>query len=105
MRSAAHGSVSDYDPSPFFVTVDPTGVQGTPVAILANSGATGQDETDEYWREYVSVSSDPADDMTFWAIDQYMNGNQSGNCSFRTHIGTGCTWASRIFTCKKGSGC
>jgi len=103
--SAARGSLSDYDPSPFFVTVDPTGAQGTPVPILANSGVSGQDETDQYWGEYVSVSSDPADDLTFWAIDQYMKGNQSGNCSFRTHIGTGCTWASRIFTCQKGSGC
>lgn len=103
--STAHGSLSNYDPAPYFVTIGSTGVAGTPVPILSNSGSSGQDETDQYWGEYVSVSSDPNDDMTFWAVDQYMNGNQTGNCSFRTHVGTGCTWASRIFTCQKGSGC
>ncbi|MGB7130803.1 MAG: hypothetical protein WBD59_08340, partial [Candidatus Sulfotelmatobacter sp.] len=74
-----------------------------PVAILKNSGTSGQDETDNYWGEYVSVSSDPNDDVTFWAVDEYMNGNQTGNCTSQT--GTGCTWASRVHTCKKGSGC
>jgi len=98
-----HGSAQSYDPSPFFVTVDSSGNQGTPVAILSNSGATGQDETDKFWGEYVSVSSDPNDDLTFWAVDEYMKGNQTSNCSFT--IGSGCTWASRIYTCRKGSGC
>jgi len=85
------------------VTVSNTGKVGTPVAILANTGATGQDETDDYWGEYVSVSADPNDDLTFWAVDEYINGNQTTNCS--SQIGTGCTWATRIFTCRKGSGC
>ena len=101
--TTARGSSRDYDPSPFFMTVSSTGVQGTPVAILKNSGNSGQDETDNYWGEYVSVSSDPNDDVTFWAVDEYMNGNQTGNCTSQT--GTGCTWASRVHTCKKGSGC
>ena len=101
----ARGSLGNYDPSPFFVTVGSNGVQGTPVAILSNSGSSGQDETDDYWGEYVSVSSDPNDDLTFWAVDQYMNGNQVGQCSYATRTGSGCTWASRIFTCSKGSGC
>jgi hypothetical protein len=99
------GSSSDYDPSPYFATVDNGGNQGTPVAILANSGFSGQDETDQYWGEYVSVSSDPDDDLTFWAVDEYMNGDQISNCSYRLAVGSGCTWASRIFTCQKGSGC
>jgi hypothetical protein len=103
--NSSHGSVSNYDPSPYFVTVSSTGVQGTPVAILSNTGTTGQDETDQDWGEYVSVSSDPDDDSTFWAIDEYMNGNQVGNCSYKLGVGSGCTWASRIFTCQKGSGC
>jgi len=95
----------NYDPSPFFVTVDSSGNQGTPVAILGGaSGTTGQDETDRNWGEYVSVTTDPTDDLTFWAVDEYMNGDQSSNCS-NTIKGPGCTWASIIFTCQKGSGC
>ncbi|HZP63906.1 MAG TPA: hypothetical protein VFB28_10865 [Terriglobales bacterium] len=101
--STAHGSTLNYDPSPFFVTVSSTGVQGTPVAILTNSGSSGQDETDSNWGEYISVSSDPNDDATFWALNEYMKGNQTANCN--TTTGTGCTWATRVYTCKKGSGC
>ena len=103
--NASHGSVSNYDPSPYFVTVAANGTQGTPVAILSNSGSSGQDETDQYWGEYVSVSSDPDNDSTFWAIDEYMNGNQTSSCSYSLGLGNGCTWASRVFTCQKGSGC
>ena len=105
-----YGSLSNYDPSPFFVTVAPDGTQGTPVAILSNSGSSGQDETDHDWGEYVSVSADPDDDSTFWAVDEYMNGNQVllqglNECNLKMGNGSGCTWATRIFTCKKGSGC
>lgn len=103
--SKAHGSASNYDPSPYFVTVNSGGTQGTPVAILSDSGTSGQDETDMYWGEYVSVSSDPNDDVTFWAVDEYMKGNQTANCSSGSTQRPGCTWASRIFTCQKGSGC
>jgi hypothetical protein len=100
----------NYDPSPFFVTVDSSGNQGTPVAILgSNSGMTGVDGTDENWGEYVSVNTDPDDDLTFWAVDEYMNGpqvpNQFTTCSLTSGFGRGCTWASIIFTCQKGSGC
>ncbi|MGA8443173.1 MAG: hypothetical protein WB762_14115 [Candidatus Sulfotelmatobacter sp.] len=103
--STAHGSTANYDPSPYFVTVNTSGTLGTPVAILSDSGASGQDETDTYWGEYVSVSSDPDDDVTFWAVDEYMKGNQTANCSASSAQRPGCTWASRIFTCQKGSGC
>jgi hypothetical protein len=103
--NSTKGSTNNYDPSPFFVTVSSAGVQGTPVAILSNSGSSGQDETDQDWGEYVNVSSDPDDDSTFWAVDEYMNGNQVGNCSYMLGVGSGCTWATRIFTCQKGSGC
>ena len=97
---------ASYDPSPFFITVDSSGNQGTPVAILGGtSGTTGQDETDENWGEYVSVTTDPTDDLTFWAVDEYMNGDQSSNCNIKQLNGAGCTWASKIFTCQKGSGC
>ena len=101
--TTARGSAMNYDPSPFFLTVSRNGKLGVPVPILSNSGASGQDETDDFWGEYVSVSSDPNDDMTFWAVDEYMKGNQTGNCTPK--IGSGCTWATRVFTCKKGSGC
>lgn len=103
--NTSHGSVSNYDPSPFFVTVNTSGQMGTPVAILSDTGVSGQDETDEFWGEYVSVSADPDDDLTFWAVNQYMNGNQTGSCSNKQRVGSGCTWASRIYTCQKGNGC
>jgi hypothetical protein len=104
--SKAHGSANDYDPSPYFVTVNTTGTLGTPVAILSNSGSSGQDMTDIYWGEYVSVSSDPNDDETFWAVNEYMNGDQVSDCSSTNPKDrSGCRWASRIFTCQKGSGC
>ncbi len=99
------GSLSNYDPSPFFVSVASNGAQGTPVPILSNSGLSGQDQTDEYWGEYVSVSTDPNDDVTFWAVDQYMNGNQVGQCSYALRVGTGCTWATRVYACQRGAGC
>ena len=101
--TVARGSVSNYDPSPFFVTVGGSGTAATPVPILSNSGSSGQDETDNFWGEYVSVSSDPNDDLTFWALDEYMNGDQTSNCTGLSR--TGCTWATRVYTCQKGSGC
>jgi hypothetical protein len=97
------GSALNYDPSPFFITIDSQGHRGTPVAILSNGGSSGQDETDDFWGEYVSVSSDPNDDLTFWAVDEYMKGDQLSNCT--SHVGSGCTWATRVYACKKGSGC
>lgn len=97
------GSTNNYDPSPFFITIGNTGIAGAPVPILSNSGTAGQDETDGFWGEYVSVSSDPNDDLTFWATDEYMNGDQVSNCSGNNV--SGCKWATKVFTCKKGSGC
>ena len=96
-------SVFNYDPSPFFITVSSAGVVGNPVQILPNSGVSGQDETDTSWGEYVTVTSDPSDDLTFWAVNEYMNGNQTGNCNGISALG--CKWATRVFACKKGSGC
>ena len=101
--NTSRGSAVSYDPSPFFLTVNRNGTLGKPVAILSNSGASGQDKTDNFWGEYVSVSSDPLDDLTFWAVNQYMNGDQVSQCTRK--VGTGCTWATRIFTCRRGSGC
>jgi hypothetical protein len=95
-------SAFNYDPSPVFVTFS-LGKPGPIELILSNSGASGQDETDTFWGEYASVSTDPNDDLTFWAVDEYMNGNQTQNCGAGGT--TGCTWASRVYTCKKGSGC
>jgi hypothetical protein len=92
----------NYDPSPVFLT-STKGKLGPVELILSKSGTTGQDETDTFWGEYVSVASDPNDDLTFWATDEYMNGNQTSNCSGSGV--TGCTWATRVYTCKKGSGC
>ena len=95
-------SLFNYDPSPVFMTVT-LGRPGPVELVLSNSGASGQDETDTFWGEYVSVSSDPNDDLTFWAVDEYMNGDQIANCNGQGI--SGCTWATRVYTCKKGSGC
>jgi len=100
--SAAAGGIN-YDPSPGFITVSPTGVDGPIELILSNSGASGQDETDDSWGEYVSANSDPNDGLTFWAVDEYMNGNQTASCG--GGLAGGCRWATRVYTCKKGSGC
>ena len=97
-NSTSRGSLSNYDPSPFFVTVNASGTAGTPVPVLTNSGTSGQDESDDFWGEYVSVSSDPNDDLTFWVVNEYMNGNQVGQCSHINNVGSGCTWATRIYT-------
>jgi hypothetical protein len=86
-----------YDPSPGFVTVTPSGGLGPIELILSNSGKSGQDETDDSWGEYVSVNSDPNDGL------EYMNGNQTSSCG--GGVASGCHWATRVFTCKKGSGC
>jgi hypothetical protein len=99
---------TNFNPSPFFVTVDPSGSQGTPVPILSfltNGESNGQDETDQDWGEYVSVTTDPQDDLTFWAVDEYMVTNQISECSLKHGQYTGCTWGTRIFTCQRGSGC
>lgn len=101
--NTSSGSAFNYDPSPFFLTVGNSGRAGQPVPILTNSGNSGQDETDGFWGEYVSVSSDPSDDLTFWATNEYMKGDQVSNC-VGTNI-SGCKWATRVFVCKKGSGC
>lgn len=96
-------STYDYDPSPGFITLTNKGVAGPVELILPNSGASGQDETDDSWGEYVSVSSDPNDGLTFWAVDEYMNGNQTSDCGGGQ--ASGCRWATRVYSCKKGSGC
>jgi hypothetical protein len=99
---------TNFNPSPFFVTVDPSGSQETPVPVLSflsNGESNGQDETDQDWGEYVSVTTDPQDDLTFWAVDEYMLTNQTSECSLKHGQYTGCTWGTRIFTCQKGTGC
>jgi len=101
--NTGYGSAMNYDASPLLLTISPTGVIGSPSLVLKNSGSSGQDETDAYWGEFMSVFADPNDDLTFWATSEYMKGNQAGNCSEQN--GSGCTWASRVYTCKKGSGC
>lgn len=96
-------SAYNYDPSPLFVTVSSNGMIDSPVEVLENSGTSGQDETDSFWGEYIGVGSDPDDDLSFWSVNEYMNGNQTSSCSGA--LTTGCTWATRVFKCKKGSGC
>ena len=98
--SVNYGGFNNYDPSPYFVTIGANQKAGTPVPILGNSGLSGENETNASWGAYISTTVDPMDDLTFWSVNEYMNGDQIANCP-----GTGCTWASRVYTCKKSSGC
>ena len=85
----ASGTASN--PSPFFVTTDPTGVLGTPANICSGSGcaATGEDQSDAHWGPLVSTTTDPSDDLTFWATDEYFTANQTTCCTWQTRIYNG----------------
>jgi hypothetical protein len=86
---AASGTA--FDPSPFFVTTDTNGVLGTPLNICSGTGctATGEDQSDAHWGPMVSATTDPTDDLTFWATDEYFSANQTLCCSWQTRIYNG----------------
>ena len=88
---AASGTASN--PSPFFVTTDTNGVLGTPVDICSGTGGgctvSGEDQSDAHWGPIVSTTTDPTDDLTFWATDEYFSSNQTACCSWQTRIYNG----------------
>ncbi len=82
-------SGTSLNPSPYFVTTDTNGVPGTPVSICSGTGgctATGEDQSDAHWGPMVSTTTDPTDDLTFWATDEYFSANQTGCCNWQTRI-------------------
>jgi len=89
-------------PSIYADTVDAGGNRGLLKEVQAGSAAI-TDTANNSWGEFVSMSMDPTDDLTFWGVGEYLTTNES-NC----HVGGGssnrCQWLTTIFTCKKGSG-
>lgn len=65
---------------------DATGTMQTPLAITTNSSFAYNPAADpggssgRRWGDYSCVRVDPSDDMTFWAINQWCNGNNNYGC-------------------------
>jgi hypothetical protein len=61
----------------------------SPSLVLAGTGvSTGTSTYISDWGNYVSVALDPADDLTFWGVNEYLPENQTP---------TALTWQSEIF--------
>jgi len=65
--------------------------------------SAGADASDNIWGEYVSVSIDPGDDVTFWGTGEYFGTTQT-QCPGTSNNHTTCTWETQIFNCYKGNG-
>jgi hypothetical protein len=85
------------------VRLNQYGIQGKPQTVfpgnwpnnLPNGVVTDSNSNDWDWEESVSMSIDPADNLTFWGVGQYLpNGNQTSCCN----------WYTQIFLCEAGSG-
>jgi len=85
-------------PSLWFVVVSSNNVIGTRVQIIAGAA---DNESCNNWGDYVSTAIDPSDDLSWWAVGEYFNTAQTGACSSSGRA----TFQTRIFTCKKGTGC
>jgi hypothetical protein len=89
-------------PSVYADTLDAANNPGTLKEVQAGSAAI-TDTANNSWGEFVSMSMDPTDDLTFWGVGEYLTANES-NC----HVGGGssnrCQWLTDIFSCQKGSG-
>jgi hypothetical protein len=96
-----NGTSPNY-PSVYADTLDAAGGTGTLTSVQTGS-ASITDSANQSWGEYVSMSMDPTDDLTFWGVGEYLTTTES-NC----HSGGGssnvCEWLTTIFTCQKGSG-
>ncbi len=63
---------------------DPLGTMTVPEAIIV-TGTRNETGTTR-WGDYTSMSVDPADDCTFWYVDQHYVTATSGNGTWRTQI-------------------
>jgi hypothetical protein len=78
-----------YNPSPFFATTDTNGVLGKVINICAGTGGctnTGEDQSDAHWGAFVSTTTDPTDDLTFWTTSEYLSANQTSCCDWQTRV-------------------
>ena len=100
--SSTYCSMSPCYPSVYADTLDAAGATGTLTSVQTGS-ASITDSANQSWGEYVSMSMDPSDDLTFWGVGEYLTTTES-NC----HSGGGssnvCEWLTTIFSCQKGSG-
>jgi hypothetical protein len=61
----------------------------SPNLVFTGTGvSTGTTTYVPDWGNYVSVGLDPADNLTFWGVNEYLNGNQTPSAR---------TWQSEIF--------
>jgi hypothetical protein len=67
----------------------PDGTSQVPV-YNGNNQNIYQDE----WEESISLSIDPADDLTFWGTGEWLPSGGQGSC---------CDWNTQIFLCRKGN--
>lgn len=60
-----------------------------PSLVLAGTGvSTGTSTYVPDWGNYVSVALDPANDLTFWGVNEYLQGNETPSAL---------TWATEVF--------
>jgi len=88
-------------PSPYMTTINDA---GSPGGLHSPKAGNGSDETDNHWGEYVSVSIDPKDDLTFWGTGEFFGQDQTGVCDNNGNDGANCKWETQIFNCTAGSG-
>jgi hypothetical protein len=89
-------------PSVYADTLDAAGATGTLTSVQTGS-ASITDSANQSWGEYVSMSMDPTDDLTFWGVGEYLTTTES-NCHSGGGSSNRCEWLTTIFNCQKGSG-
>jgi hypothetical protein len=83
------GSGTSLYPTPFWLTTDASGNLSAGIDVCFGPGgctATGEDQSDAHWGPIVSTTTDPTDDLTFWATDEYFSANQTTCCNWQTRI-------------------
>jgi len=109
--SGGNGTSPNY-PSLYADRLDSGNNKGTITLAKAGTGSM-QDTCNKHWGEYVSTSIDPADDLTFWSVGEYLyndigtcHGAEWG-CGMADYSDCGLTsegWRTEAFTCQEGSG-
>jgi hypothetical protein len=77
------------NPTLTWETTNVAGNLSTPINVCSGPGgctATGEDQSDAHWGPIVSTTTDPTDDLTFWATDEYFSANQTTCCNWQTRI-------------------
>jgi hypothetical protein len=80
--------------------IDLANSQSTPAQTVTTAGS---DDSDTIWGEYVSVSIDPSDNVTFWGTSEYFDTTQTQCPGQQQNGNTTCTWQTQIYNCYKGN--